>query len=366
MDDPTVPAATAEAATGGLVNMGLTCYANSVIQVLRKNKKLAWILQEGRYNTLFQSDAVAKPRRKAQQELVRSFAEVLKMLGQCVAGQSVRPGEFWNRVAHSVNDTMYEHLATKAPHDAHEFYLFLLESLHESTATEVEMRITRAPPSTPQDKLVIQALESWSREFSKEYSPFVDLLYGLGHWRTVCQRCKNVSHRWESFNTLKVSVPKGGLGVEPAKIADLLAGEMEPESIADYDCEVCRARTEARRSYSIWRLPATVVLVLKRFTPDGRKIHTRVAPLEGEGELDFAPFFSEESPERSGATRYRLQSIVDHHGSSGGGHYTAQVREDGAGKWTLYDDEGISPLPHTIYGDSTYILFLERVGGGSA
>jgi ubiquitin C-terminal hydrolase len=343
--------------------MGLTCYANAVIQTLRFIPRLKWLLEPGRADTLFQTDEGVKPRRLRQQELTTTFGEVVQMLWQCKRGQSVRPGEFWKRLRPAVDDTMYEHLANKAPHDSHEFFLFLLETIHEATAQEVDMRILRPPPQTADERLVHGALAAWQREFSKEYSPFVDLFFGLHHWQTECQACKNVSHRWESFNSLKVSMPAGGLAVEPPKLEDLLRGDMESEMIEDYQCDNCKGRTQARRWARIWRLPQVVVVVLKRFTPDGRKIHTRLADLGGPG-LNFAPYFSEASPERRGEVEYALKGIVDHHGSAGGGHYTAQCLQDLT--WYLYDDEGVIEMPgnkpsRPHVGDSTYMLFFERV-----
>jgi ubiquitin C-terminal hydrolase len=348
-----------DAGQGGIVNMGLTCYANAVLQAMRSIKRVAWLLTEGRYNTLFSKEP--KPKQAKQQDVTRAAAKVIQMLNQCKKGQSVRPGEFWTAVATAVDDTIYEHLAQKAPHDSHEFFLFLLESLHESTAQDVEMRIVRPPPQTAQEHLIHGALTAWQREFSKEYSPFVDLFYGLLHYKTTCKTCGNLSHRWESFNSLKGSVPPGGLTAEQPTLAQMLAKESEPESIEGYHCDKCPERTVAERICKIWRLPQTLIFVLKRFTPDGRKIHTRMAPL-ADGVADFTPFFSEESPERAGVLTYSLRAIVDHHGGANGGHYTAQARlEDG--RWNLYDDEGVMEMPPgraPHFGDSTYMLFLER------
>jgi ubiquitin carboxyl-terminal hydrolase 2/21 len=346
---------------GGLVNMGLTCYANATIQAIRHaSPRFAWLLQEGHYTTLFKKEEEAKPKRKLQQAFTRAFAEVVQMLGKCQRGQQVRPGDLWNKVRPAVEDTMYEHFAMKAPHDSHEFFLFLLESIHEATAQSVEMKILRPPPTTEEDRLVVQALGSWQKEFSKEYSPFVDMFYGLSHWRTTCQGCGTVSHRWESFNSLKGVVPKGGLSVDPPTLLSMLEGEMEPETVEGYHCDKCPERTTASRRFHIWRLPQVLLLVLKRFTPDGRKIHTRVAGPPA-GPIDFAPYFSPESPEKGGITRYTLRSIVDHHGGATGGHYTAQAFHRGDDKWYLYDDESIADLPGgPMFGDSTYMLFLER------
>lgn len=353
---------------GGLINMGLTCYANAIIQALRHCARIPWILTEGRYNTLFSKTAGQK--RQAQQELTESLAEIFKLLARCKKGESVKPAEFWRRLGPLVHDTIYEHLAMKAPHDSHEFFLFLLDTIHEATAQEVDMRILRAAPSTSEEHLVHGALQSWQREFSKAYSPFVDLFFGLIHWRTICGGCQNASHRWESFNCLKGVVPKGGLATEAPTLESMIEADMEPETVEGYQCDKCGQRTEAKRVARLWRLPQLTVVVLKRFTPDGRKIHTRMAPLTAES-IDFSPLFSSSSPERNGVLSYSLRAIVDHHGGANGGHYTAQCKDVGSGKWFLYDDEGVAELstnssadgriagpPH--FGDSTYMLFFER------
>ena len=347
-------------ASGGLVNMGATCYANALIQCFRNCSKLAWLLEEGRYTTLFEVEP--KPRRKRQQELTKTFAEVLHLLEQCKPGQSVRPAEFWRAHDAAVQDTCYDHLATRQPHDSHESFMFLLDSVHEALVQQVEMRVTRGTPETEQEKLVLQSLESWRRAFSKEYSPLVDMFFGLSHVTLICGSCGNRSHRWEPFTSLKAVVPVGG---QPQTLSEMLQGEMEPEMISEYVCDACAPkRTEAKRIVRIWRLPQTVVVVLKRFTPDGRKIHTPMLGLAPDAGFDFAAFFSEESPERDGQTHYGLCSIVDHHGSAGGGHYTSQVRSGTevfrGSSWSLFDDETIYPLAGPQFGPSTYMLFFER------
>jgi ubiquitin C-terminal hydrolase len=228
------------------------------------------------------------------------------------------------------------------------------------------MKILRPAPQTPGDHLVIRALQAWQKEFTKEYSPFVDIFYGLGHWQTECQKCKTVTHRWESFNSLKVSIPKGEFGAAPVKLHNLLQTEMESEVIENYECDTCKLKTTVKRWYRLWRLPHTLIIVFKRFNFDGQKIHTRIEPLEN-AQIDFAPYFSEYSPEKGGVTSYTLRSIVDHHGSSLGGHYTAQVKQRGAEEWYLYDDEGVIHMngKGPLYGDSTYMLFLERNTGSA-
>jgi len=341
--------------------MGQTCYANATIQAFRHCSKFPWMFGEKRFKHLFQQDPSSTTRER-QQALTNTFAEVIELLQRCKKGQSVRPADFWAKFNPVVENTGFEHLAMRIAHDSHEFYLCLLDSIHESLSQEVEMKILRAPPATEQETHCIQALETWKQEFQKKYSPLVDLFYGLAHVVVQCKGCGNKTHRWETFSALKATIKQEGDG--PATLQEMLREEFKPEEISGYDCEKCRpVRHDATRTVYLWRLPLYVVVVVKRFTPDGRKIHRPVAALEDNGAkpIEFTEFFSDESPERDGALTYQLRSIVDHHGSSGGGHYTAQCRALDTDAWHVYDDETAHPIPHPMFGGSTYMLWFDRV-----
>ena len=355
--DKAQPASDPQKGFGGIVNMGLTCYGNAVMQNMRHLSKLVWIMEEGKYNTLFKK--APAERRANLQDVTAAFAEIVQLLGKCAKGQSVRPGTFWNRVPRAVNDTLYEQLAQRRCHDSHEFFLFLLEAIHEATTQEVDMRIVRPPPVTPEDVLIHGALKAWQDAFTKEYSPFVHMFFGMFHQKTICQECKNVSHRWEPFNSLKIPAPAEG----PFNLMDALKNDMlKEEDIEGYVCEKCGPpRRMAKKSVSIWRLPLTLVLTLKRFDNDGKKIRTPVEPVSLMP-IDFSPYFSAESPERLGEVRYSLRGTVDHHGTATYGHYNAQCRHTGNEKWYLYDDDTVVDIPaEPRFGESTYMLFLERV-----
>ena len=355
--DKIQPTADPASGFGGLINMGLTCYGNAVMQNLRHLSKLVWIMEEGKYNTLFKKKPTE--RRKKLQDVTSAFAEIVQLIGKCKNGQSVRPGTFWKRVPGAVRDTLYEQLASKMCHDSHEFFLFLFEAVHEATSQDVDMRILRPPPTTPEEKLVHGALKAWQDTFTKEYSPLVHMFYGMFHQKTECQECKNVSHRWEAFNALKVPVPQEGANFN---LMDALREDMVAEDIEEYVCEVCGPpRRAAKKTMSIWRMPLALVITLKRFTNDGKKIHTALAPLPAI--VDFTPYFSKESPEILGETRYTLRGMVDHHGPPSFGHYTAQCRHLGNDKWYTYDDENTRDMSGADFGRSNYMLFLERHTG---
>lgn len=341
----------------GLENCGLTCYANATLQCIRHIDKIPWLFTDQRYNTLFKKDATGK--RLKQQIVATSFSDVIQQQENGKEGGVLSPRGFWKTLRECVKDTVYDQFCMTAPHDAHEFLMFMLESLHESTSMPVEMEIMKSPPKNESEKRVIQALETWKGAFEKEYSPLVDLFYGLLHIRMECLTCHNVTHRWETFNTIKGSVPTH-TGGSPVDLLQMLDIEMKGEDIEGYHCDKCApTRTTAHRASSIWRLPKVLIICLKRFTFDGRKIHTKVTAPVSEP-LNLVTLYSEESPEKEGVTEYILRGIVDHHGGSGGGHYTSQCKDIRDNQWRIYDDSRTMVIPTPILGESTYILFYER------
>ncbi len=342
----------------GLQNMGLTCYANATLQCLRYLPRISWLFTNGRYDTLFSKTPSEK--RKKQQDVCVSFADLIQ---QQNAGQHpgiMRPAGFWNIAHECLTDSVYDHMKVKAPHDAHEFLMFVLESLHEAISMEVEMQIMKNPPQNDQEKRVVQALEIWKQSFSKEYSPLVDMFYGLLHMKTTCSNCNTTFHRWETFNTLKAVVPKRTQETDtnPPTLLSMIANDMISETIDEYSCDTCAPkRYSAKRGAAIWRLPQNLVICLKRFTPDGQKIHTKVAV---DQMLDLNSLFSDETPEKGAITTYTLRGIVDHHGGSRGGHYTAQIKDPANENWYIFDDESVYPIQSPTFGETTYMLFYER------
>jgi ubiquitin C-terminal hydrolase len=355
---------------GGLVNMGLTCYANAVMQAMRHCKKVPWILEEGRYTTLLKKDATGT--RDKQQILTKSFANTVQLLQQCKIRQSVRPADFWRKFHTCIEEHSFgtfDKFKHKMCHDSHEFYICLLDILHDSMAQEVEMRIVREPPTTETDRHCVQALTAWKQQFSKNYSPFVDLFYGLYHYVVTCKGCGKGSHRWEPFTELKGVPPVSGSGEgkEAVSLLEMIREEFKPTMIGDYDCDTCRAeakgRTEAVQTVSVWRFPKYLVIHLKRFGNDGRKIHTPLLtlPNQGESPVSFESLYSDETPEKGGSCAYKLVSMVDHHGHSMAGHYTAQARStEDTTKWHIFDDDSCTPIPNPVFGSSTYMMWFER------
>lgn len=334
---------------GGILNIGFTCYANAVIQAFRHCDTFDTLFQEDNYTTKLNESS-------KYVILTKQFANLLQNLLKMSSSSSIKPMGFWYAFQKVTEDSGFEHLNERRPHDAHEILMFLLDSIHESFAKKISMNITKMELKTERQMLHNSSLVAWKDNFEKSYSPFVNLFFGLFHVQIICSNCKSVTNKFESFNTLK-----GAMSSESRlTLIESILKDLNDEIIDEYACDKCSPnRHRATRRTKLWKLPPTLIVVLKRFKSDGNKIYTPLPSFESP--LDVSELYSSLSPDKFKEQKYSLRSTVDHHGGPTGGHYTSQAKNRLDDKWYNYDDQTVTSVDKVDIGPSTYILFLEKV-----
>lgn len=332
----------------GLGNLGNTCYLNAVLQCLRHIPDLTVFFHKHSDTWIHAGDA-------KDADLCRAYKDLVCSLWSSVGPAYMKPAGFVHKFRSALKGTCVEHMIAPLPHDSHEALVFLLDQLHEGMKKPLELNIT-AEPGAPAYK----ALMAWKDQIAPNYSPIVDYFFGLMEVSVTCSQCKAVSCRYEPFNMLKVGFPDG----KAATLEDCMNYEFKGEDLDEYHCDVCAAEKKPRApaviQRKIWRLPQNLIIVLKRFNYDGTKCH---ANFSADPVQKFEPWFAEMSPESSRTTDYRLQSIVDHHGTANGGHYTAQVKSPITDVWMMYDDETVTLIQDgkkAHLGQMNYVLFYRK------
>jgi ubiquitin C-terminal hydrolase len=100
-----------------------------------------------------------------------------------------------------------------------------------------------------------------------------------------------------------------------------------------------------------------VIVTLKRNENNGRKINTVV---DIPKKIEFGELFHPNSEEASAKASYELFSTIEHHGVSGGGHYTSHAKHSVTEKWTFYDDESGIEVPDVRINNSTYVVMYRK------
>ncbi len=327
----------------GLTNVGNTCYGNSVIQALRHQVDLTIFILQGQFRNLIKNKAPSEKIR-----LLESYADLIRALWSSESGE-VNTKPLWSTMIPAAIKEGFAQFRIPIPHDAHEFLCFLLDQIHEALAEEVSMTI-RATPSNTDTK---SALEFWKASFEKKYSPLVELLFGIQRKSVKCEECSYESVSWETMNMTKVCVPK----TDRVDLLQLMRDEGGGEGIDEYACDKCKKKVRATISRSLWRLGNWVIIVLKRNENSGRRINTHVdIPME----TSFGSVFHPSSRESSASDSYDLFATIHHHGSAGGGHYTAHAKHPVTGRWAHYDDESAVVVDNPLLNASTYIVMYRR------
>ena len=76
--------------------------------------------------------------------------------------------------------------------------------------------------------------------------------------------------------------------------------------------------------------------------------------------INFGKVFHKNSEETSSSANYELFSTIEHHGMSGGGHYTSHAKHPVTGKWFFYDDERAHAVDDVRINHSTYTVMYRK------
>jgi ubiquitin C-terminal hydrolase len=348
MSEIDAPTPVSEAGIVGLLNLGNTCYANSVLQVLRSIPAFSSQILSKKLHINENAPELLK-------DFYENFYNLTKQLWKNQRNTTIRPVHFLKSIANLVKGTIYEDFAHNIPNDAHEYYTFLLDKLQHATHQPQKDLSMSATP----------AEQAWHQSFMKDYSHFVPLFYGQMRRIVQCTKCKTESTTYEIFNSLKINLKDNNL-----PLIESIKETFKEEEIDEYHCNSCNSSQKATIQHAIIKTPPYLSITINRFAEgfSGKK-DTRTFTLDATDALDISSVVSDDTNKL-----YSLMSTIEHHGSMRGGHYTctikhvpsdvpAEMMENGPrpGQWYLYDDDAIHNIEHPLICHSTYMIFLRRV-----
>uniref|UniRef100_A0A8C8FJ37 ubiquitinyl hydrolase 1 n=1 Tax=Oncorhynchus tshawytscha TaxID=74940 RepID=A0A8C8FJ37_ONCTS len=181
----------------GLVNLGNTCFMNSVIQSLSNTREL----RDYFHDRAFENEINCKNPLGTGGRLAIGFAVLLRALWKGTH-HAFQPSKLKAIVASKASQfTGY------AQHDAQEFMAFLLDGLHEDLNRIQNKPYTETVDSDGRLDEVV-ADEAWQRHKMRNDSFIVDLFQGQYKSKLVCPVCSKVSITFDPFLYLPVPLPQ--------------------------------------------------------------------------------------------------------------------------------------------------------------
>ncbi|XP_063218320.1 ubiquitin carboxyl-terminal hydrolase 20 isoform X2 [Bacillus rossius redtenbacheri] len=251
---------------------------------------------------------------------------------------------------------------------------------------------------------------SRKKQLPKYRSIISDVFDGKLLSSVQCLTCDRVSTRVETFQDLSLPIPsrdhvnmlhqgsltpsKGGLSacsdVYPGdqgwvswlwewirswfwgptiSLQDCLAAFFSADELKGdnmYSCEKCSKLRNGVKYSKVLELPEVLCIHLKRFRHElmfSSKINNYVSfPLEG---LDMRQHLHKDCV--SQVTSYDLVSVICHHGTAGGGHYTCYALNCVSEQWFEFDDQYVTQVsPETVQNCEAYVLFYKKASERTA
>lgn len=155
--------------------------------------------------------------------------------------------------------------------------------------------------------------------------------------------CLNISSHEERNNFLLLDITN-----ETSTLDDSYRNYKLPEKLIEnnaYYCEKCKQKTVASKKTSIISWPKHLIIVLKRFTYNGRS-------QKNNKEIEVPLIWRH---------NYILKGIVYHSGTTTSGHYIYIGNHNN--KWILFNDESAKEIPVEqiiYYKNNGYIYYFEK------
>ncbi|KPI85163.1 putative ubiquitin hydrolase putative cysteine peptidase Clan CA family C19 [Leptomonas seymouri] len=311
----------------GIVNLGNTCYINSVLQVLNATPLGQYFMTDDYVSRLV-------TRNGKLTRLINSFSFVIRELNRRDCDFSVSTSPFKLAVGE-----YYEGFQNSRQQDANEFLCAVLGGVHGALNVNESCKIDFPEIDNtkgPDDEL---AQRYWAQYYQKNSSVVVDHCAFQERSMIVCPSCNRQSRSFNVALSVEVPIPHDSSKVS---LDDCLAAYCREEVLDDnslYTCPSCHQKVNAKKQLLFYSAPPVLFITLKRFRSYGEFSTTSKVNVDVffNNVLNIAPFMCSSFSK----TKYRLVGIVNHQGNMHGGHYTADaIGADGV--WCNFSDERVT------------------------
>ena len=269
--------------------------------------------------------------------------------------------------------------------DCHEFIRVLIDQLSEDLCTSDKNQPNL--PMTELDNLSFLAAAnySWKQHLSKNSSFITNEFCGQLVSTLECSVCHNERYTFDPFYDLSIPFPEAKIisdvqhnrhhsrypfikrlshhdkDLSSCSLDECLRAFTEPE-VLDGDnmteCSHCQQKRESTKRLQVYRFPRVLVLHLKRFGNDRKKIRASVEfPIVG---FDASGLAIDSVNQQTNVPIYDLFALCEHSGRMNYGHYTSTCLDASSNRWYEFNDNIVTAAEPEDCQQNAYILFYKQ------
>lgn len=334
----------------GLANLGNTCFLNSCMQVLSNTKELNEIFENKRQ---LLTDRLQDKESKIYSSalLLNEWIELRTLMWSknCI----ISPGKFVKNIQMIACDKDRDIFTGWAQNDLPEFLLFVFESFNEALSNRVSVVIS-GDVKNDTDQLAKKSYAMIKSLYEKEYSPLLDLFYGISVTTISSNNGSLLSTVPEPFMMLSLPLPNEK-NITLESCFDLYCKKESMDGENAWLNDKTGKKEDVNKGILFWSLPNILVIDLKRFTNTLKKRQDVIdIPLL---DLDLSSYVI---GYKRKSYVYDLYAVCNHEGGCSGGHYTATIKKED-NKWYNFNDTTIKEIKkNNVISSKAYCLFYKK------
>lgn len=344
----------------GLVNLGNTCYMNSVLQALVMTKQFSReiLLSKIDEPLFFQiQKLLALLLHSDRPELTPRALLVAARPPDFVPGYQQDSSEFLGYLLEKLHEQERKMYLDKKPWNSHDEKQLLAGNVGGSTAEESKSHPTKPQPS---ESMLPPTL------IQKTFDGKLFVTY-------QCGVCGSKSTNLDAFRSFELSFPESTnmSNYTVQKLLDYYCSSEKLIGDNQYYCDNCKQLCDGERSIRIIKSPKNLILTLKHFQYDQQR-HTRAKLMNKVLHDEIISLRVVPELEPASVVRYSLYAAVVHAGTSmDSGHYYTYA-QDKPDCWYKFNDNFVTKVSEDelhafINGtcmskvNTPYILFYQLI-----
>jgi ubiquitin C-terminal hydrolase len=337
----------------------VTCYMNSILAIIQQTPIFADYILTAKFKDIL-LNKVSLNFEELHKSILFNLYNILR-LSHSHDGVTINPILFRQSLIKA--NKMW---GMRQHQDSQELMTFIFNKIEE----EISQKVIFIPGGTSSSTsisissiYILLAHNMWQQFIKKEYSIIKNLFGGMTHILITCNSCKNISHNFDIFQILQLSI------ISSKNLYDCMDEFTKKEKIDNENkilCEFCGVKNQSTKQTLLWKTPKNLIIQLKRFiTDDYGQVSNKLTnmieyPVEN---LDITKYIDPLSPDIN-KSKYNLYAVNCHQSfrsSINFGHYTSIIKNRYDDKWYIANDACKLEETTDIITENAYLLFYSRI-----